>query len=185
MARKYYRINQHIQVPEVRLLDSTGKQVGIVSKDEALKKALDEGIDLVEVAPGAKPPVCKLVDFKKFLYQEEKKQREEKKKSHTSETKEVHLGPFISEHDLKVKVERAKKFLKDGHKVKIILKFRGRQITHPEFGQKTLHHFLECITAISKIEREPHFEGKMLVASVSAVKSAVKYDKNEDKKVSS
>lgn len=185
MQRKYYRINQHIQAPEVRLLDSSGKQIGIVAKNEALKRAQDEEIDLVEVAPGAKPPVCKLIDFKKFLYQEEKKKREERKKAHGSETKEVHLGPFISEHDLKVKVDRAKEFLKDGNKVKIVLKFSGRQITHPEFGQKTLNHFLAEIDKISKIEREPHFEGRLLVSSVSPVKHGVKYEKDEDKKVGS
>lgn len=191
MQRKIYRLNQQIQAQEVRLLDDTGKQIGIVSKEDALKRALEEGIDLVEVAPNAKPPVCKLIDFKKFLYQEEKRKKEEKKKAKTVQIKQVRLGPFISEHDLEVKTSRAREFLRDGDKLKIVIKFAGRQMAHPEFGYKILNLFLEKISDLSRVEREGKFEGRLLVATVLPVKHAAKNEteeknaKNEDKKINS
>lgn len=181
VVRKYYKLNQHIQAAEVRLIDSLGKQIGVVSRTEALQRAQDEGVDLVEIAASAKPPVCKIIDFKKFLYQEEKKRREEKKTAAASETKEVRIGPFTSEHDLQVKIDRAKEFLKANNKVKVVVKFAGRQMAHPEFGQKTLAKFLAGIASLAKIERDPHFEGKLYWALVSPEKKGAKDVKKEDK----
>src|SRR5688572_24731538 len=112
-------------------------------KYEALQKAKDEGLDLVEVATHANPPVAKIIDFKKFLYQEEKKKREEKKKAKVSETKEVRLGPFMSDNDLQVMVRRGREFLEDGDKVRLVVKFKGRQITRTEFGYQVVNKFVE------------------------------------------
>lgn len=169
--KKTFRLNQRIFASPLRVIDAEGKLIGVISKFEALKLAQEQELDLVEVAPNAKPPVAKIIDFNKFLYQQEKKKKEEKKKAKTSETKEVRLGPFMSENDLQVVVRRAREFLEEGHKIRIVLKFRGRQIVHPEFGHKTIGKLFEAVSDISKIDREAHFEGKQLVALLSAEKS--------------
>jgi translation initiation factor IF-3 len=139
----------------------------LLSKFEALEAARSQGLDLVEVAPMAKPPVAKIVDFKKFLYQEEKKKREEKKKTKASETKEVRLGPFMSDNDLGVMVRRAREFLTNGDKVRLVVFFSGRQITHPEFGHKVLDKTIADLSDISKVERERRLEGRKLIVLVS------------------
>ena len=128
-----YRINQQIFASPLRVLDLEGKQIGILSKDEALRIAREQELDLVEIAPAAKPPVVKIIDFNKFLYQLEKKKREEKRKAKASETKELRLGPFMSDNDLQVVIRRGREFLDDGDKVRLVVKFKGRAITHPEF----------------------------------------------------
>ncbi len=181
--RQFFRINERIFANTLRLLDSEGKQIGVLSKIEALEKARNLGLDLVEIAPMAKPPVAKIINFKKFLYQQEKKRREEKKKSKISETKEIRLSPFISENDLRVMINRGREFLADGDKVKIVVKFRGRQITHPEFGRKVVNNVIDALSDISKIEREPHFEGNQLVTLITLEKKK-QHGKNEDTKVS-
>lgn len=165
---KFYRINFQIQARELRVLDDKGELVGVITKDEALTKAKELGVDLVEIAPQAVPPVARLIDFKKFKYMEDKKQREAKRNSSKGgDTKEIRLGPFISENDFNVRIERAKEFLGEGHKVRLALKFTGRQITHPEFGWKQIRKFIETVANIAKTEREPRLEGKMLVATLS------------------
>lgn len=176
--RKFYRTNERIFANTLRVLDTEGKQIGIISKFEALQQAKNQGLDLVEIAPAAQPPVAKIIDFKKFLYQEEKKKREEKKKAKSSETKEVRLGPFMSENDLGVMTRRAREFLESGDKVRMVVVFSGRQITHPEFGHRTLDKALEQLSDISKVERERHLEGKKLIILVSPDKkgSAKKTD---------
>lgn len=121
--KRFYRINERIFASTLRVLDNEGKQIGVLSKAEALDKAKSENLDLVEIAPQAKPPVAKIIDFNKFLYQEEKKKREEKKKAKVSETKEVRLGPFMSDNDLSVMVKRAKDFLLAGDKVRLVVFF--------------------------------------------------------------
>lgn len=168
--RKIYRVNERIFASQLRVLDTEGKQIGIISKFEALEKAKSQGLDLVEIAPAAKPPVAKIIDFKKFLYQEAKKSREEKKKSKTSETKEVRLGPFMSDNDLGVMSKRAREFLLNGNKVRLIVIFKGRQITHPEFGHNILDKVLESLKDVSKVERERHLEGKKLMILISPEK---------------
>ncbi len=187
--KKFYRTNERIFATTLRVLDSENKQIGILSKQEALTLAREQELDLVEIAENAVPPVAKLVDFKKFLYQQEKKKQEEKKKTKASETKEVRLGPFINEHDLQVIIRRARGFLEDGNKVKLVVRFRGRQITHPEFGQETLRKTLAQLEDISKIDREAHFEGKQLLCLISPDKSGRKneeknYAKEENKEIS-
>ena len=165
--RKFYRTNERIFAQSVRVLDTDGKQIGILNRSEALDKARELGLDLVEIAPTATPPVVKIIDFKKFLYQEEKKKKEEKKKAKVSETKEVRLGPFMNDHDLEVMIRRTREFLSDGNKVRLVVKFIGRQITHPEFGRTILDKTLNAVSDISKVERDPHFEGKQLIVIIS------------------
>lgn len=169
---KFYRINQQIQAQKIRVLDEQNKQVGVFERGDALSKATEFGLDLVEIAPTANPPVCKIIDFKKFRYLEEKKNRESKKKAKASGTKELWLGPFMSENDLKVRIERGKKFLTDGFKLRLAVKFAGRQITHPEFGWQTLNKVLKELGELVKVERPPKFEGKILAITLSARKTS-------------
>lgn len=171
--KKYYRTNERIFASELRVLDAEGKQIGVLSKFEALSKAKELGLDLVEIASTAKPAVAKIIDFKKFLYQQEKKKKEEKKKAKVSETKEIRLGPFMDEHDLQVSIRKAKEFLEDSDKIRLIVKFKGRQIVHPEFGRETLDKVVNAVADISKIEREPHFEGKQLIVILSPERKKV------------
>lgn len=179
----FYRTNERINASSLRVLDDTGKQIGVLSKFEALNKARILGMDLVEIAPKAQPPVAKIIDFKKFLYQQEKKKREEKKKAKTSQTKEIRLGPFMNDHDLAVMIKRCKQFLGNNDKVRIVVKFVGRQIAHPEFGQKILRKVIDSVSDISKTEREAHFEGKQLIAIIVPEKKKGSKNENENKKI--
>ena len=194
IQRKFYRVNERIFAPTLRVLDVEGKQIGVISRLEALTKARELELDLVEVAPKAAPPVAKIVDFKKFLYQEEKKRKEEKKRAKVSETKEVRLGPFMSDNDLEVMVRRVRDFLEDGDKVRLVVKFAGRQITHPEFGEKVLEKAVNMVSDVSKLERERHFEGRQLIAILSPEKKGAapkilpggeKNEQEENKEISS
>ena len=164
---------------ELRVLDQNSKQIGVLKKFEALDRARKEGLDLVEIAPNAKPPVAKIINFKKFLYQEEKKKREEKRKAKVSETKEVRLGPFMDDHDLQVMIRRSREFLTDGNKVRLVVRFAGRQITHPEFGQAIIDKVIADLTDVSKIEKEKRLEGKQLIAIISPEKGRKREEKNK------
>ena len=166
---KFYRLNYQNVAPQLRLLDEQGKQVGIVSKLEALQKAKELDVDVVEVAPNAKPPVAKLIDYKKFKYQEAKKERESKKSQKNVGVKEVRLRPFIGAHDLDTRLRQAKEFLDEGNQLKISVFFRGREITRKEFGYEIVKKFLGKLESI-KIVREPHMEGRTLVTMVVADK---------------
>jgi translation initiation factor IF-3 len=178
-TKKFYRTNERIFASELRVLDADGKQIGVLSKFDALRQARDQSLDLVEIAPLAKPPVAKIIDFKKFLYQEEKKHREEKRKAKISETKEIRLGPFMSDNDLQVMVRRGREFIEDGDKIKLVLKFRGRQITHPEFGREVVNKAITALADISKVDRESHFEGNQLIAMLSPEKKKQHEEKSE------
>ncbi|QQG40664.1 MAG: translation initiation factor IF-3 [Candidatus Levyibacteriota bacterium] len=179
--QQVFRINERIFAVSLRVLDSEGKQIGILNRFEALQKARNAGLDLVEIAPSAKPPVAKIVDFKKFLYQEAKKKKEEKKKAKVPETKEIRLGPFMNNHDLDVMVRRARTFLENGDKVKLVVKFVGRQITHPEFGKDITKKSIDHLSDISKIEREMKFEGKNLITILSPEKKRNKHEEENTK----
>lgn len=179
-TKKFYRINERIYAQTMRVLDPEGKQIGILSKNEALEKARELELDLVEVAPTAKPPVARIVDFNKFLYQQEKKKREEKRKAKVTETKEVRFGPFMNDHDLETMVRRAREFLDNSDKVKLVVRFAGRQITHPEFGEKILEKAVASLSDISKIERERHFEGRQLIVILSPEKNKNGKEKNQE-----
>jgi len=165
-----YRINRQITSPTVRLLEDSGKQIGVVSRDEAFKLSDERGLDLVEVAPLAKPPVVKLIDYNKFLYQLKKKKQEEKKHALASETKQIQFGPFIDEHDLNIKLARAREFIGEGDKVRFVVKFRGREMGKQDLGRILLQSVIQKMEDIAKIEKEMHMEGRQLVMVMSKLK---------------
>lgn len=168
--RKFYRINERITAGSLRVIDSEAKQIGILTRIEALKQAQEKEMDLVEIAPTANPPVARIIDFKKFLYQEEKKKQEEKRKSKNSETKEIRLGPFMDDHDLEVMVRRAREFLEGNDKVRLVVRFKGRQMGHPEFGREVLNKAIMSLSDVSKVDKEAHFEGRQLISMLSPEK---------------
>lgn len=189
MAKKFYRINHYIQAEEVRVVDEKGKQIGVIPTGKALQQAQDKGLDLVEVAPGASPPVCKIVNFKKFKFLKSKKEQKEKKKSKKVEIKEIQLSPFIAENDLEYRLERAKEFLKEGNKVKISVRFKGRQITKKDFGYKLLERVLEKLKPLSEVDLEPKFAGRKLEMILKPTRGSKngqkeKETKDENKKIS-
>lgn len=165
---KFYRINQFIQAKELRVLDSQNNQIGVLSKEEALKKAQEQKLDLVEIAPQAQPAVAKIIDYKKFKYSESKKERAAKKVSGGG-LKELWLSPRIDTHDLQVRVRRAEEFLKEGYKVKFTVKFRGRELGHRELGYQVLDQAFQMLGDQAETENDPKFEGRNL--SVVLVKS--------------
>ncbi len=162
---RHYRLNYQITSPTLRLLDETGKQIGVVSKLEALQLAKEQGIDVVEIAQNAVPAVAKLIDFKKFKYQEAKKERESKKNQKNVGVKEIRLRPFIGQHDFDTRKAQAQEFIKDGNQVKIVVFFRGREITRKEFGFDVMKRFINSIEAV-RIVRDAHMEGRTLVAMI-------------------
>lgn len=178
--QRYYRINQRITAPQIRVLDANGQQIGVLTRQEALNLAQTQQLDLVEVAPMAKPPVAKIINFKKFLYQQEKKKKEEKRKAKISQTKEVRLGPFMSENDLQVMVRRGREFLENGDKLKLVVKFRGRQITRTEFGHQIIRKAIEALSDISKVDREPRLEGRQITGVLSPEKGK-KHEESQEK----
>jgi len=163
-----YRINRQIRAKEVRLIDENGKQIGIVPLEEALRIAEERGLDLVEIAPQANPPVCKILDYGKFIYEQKKKEKLAKKKQRESaiEVKEIQLSPRIDEHDLQVKIKHMREFLEDGDKVKIRIRFRGRESSHPELGEKLVKRILEELSEVGQLESEPKKEGTFLMFSL-------------------
>lgn len=162
------RINDQIRVPKVRLIDADGEMLGVVNTREALLKAQDAGLDLVEISPNADPPVCKILDYGKFRYQEQKKKNEARKKQKIIEIKELKLRPTIEQHDLDVKLRAAIRFLEEGDKVKFTLRFRGREMAHRELGMKVLDRVKEGLADKIKIDQEPKFEGTLVIMIVSA-----------------
>lgn len=158
------RINFTIRVPEVRVIGADGSQLGIMQTRMARQMADDEGLDLVEVAPTARPPVCKIMDFGKFKYEQEKKRREARKHQTVIHLKEVKLRPNTEKHDLEVKIKHIRRFLEEGNKAKITVKFRGREISHRELGMGILKKMIEEIGELAKVDQPPKFEGKMLSA---------------------
>jgi translation initiation factor IF-3 len=162
---KFYKINYQIQSPTIRLLDDKGAQIGIVSKLEALQKAKELGLDVVEVASSAKPPVAKLIDYKKFKYQEARKERESKKTQKNVGVKEIRLRPFIGQHDFDTRLKRALEFLEDGNQVKITVLYKGRELGRKQFGFEVLTKFIKELGVI-KVVREPRMEGRSLAAMV-------------------
>ncbi len=156
------------------MLDETGKQIGIVDKIQALKQAQAEGKDLVEIASKAVPPVVKLIDFKKFKYLEAKKERESRKSIKHVTLKEIRLSPFMGEHDFQTRVAQGREFLEAGNQLKISLAFRGREITHKEFGFERINKAISVLSEVAKVSRSPYLEGKVLITVLSPAKTAGK-----------
>jgi len=156
-----------IRVREVRVIDEKGNQLGIMPTHEALRLAYDRDLDLVEVAPNAVPPVCRLLDFGKYQYERQKKEREARKTQKVVEIKEIRMRPRTGEHDINVKVRRALSFLEDGSKVKVAVRFRGREITHPEVARDQLAQFAEKVGDAAVVEVKPAMEGRNLFMLLS------------------
>jgi len=157
------RTNERITASEVRVISSSGKQFGIISLREALNYAEDEGFDLVEVSPDSNPPVCKIIDYGKLRYREQKSKKEAKKKQKTIEVKEIKLRPGIDKHDYLVKLKALSKFIGGGNKVKVSMRFRGREIEHRNLGLDLLNKLTEEVAEYAKVEVLPKFEGKQIV----------------------
>lgn len=155
-----HQINDDIRAREVRLIGSDGEQIGVVSKNEALDHAYDQGLDLVLVSPKAKPPVCKIIDYGKFKYEEEKRAKEAKKKQAVINVKEVRMSPNIDTHDLETKAKQANKFLKSGDRVKVTIRFRGREMAHQNQGREVLNDFVELTKDFGQIDKKPKMEGR-------------------------
>ena len=165
------RVNDRIRASEIRLIDQDGNMVGVVSPDEAIKMAKNVGMDLVEISPNASPPVCKILDYGKFKYEQQKKAHEAKKKQKVIHIKEVKLRPNIDDHDFNIKMKNVHKFLDAGDKVKITLRFRGREMAHQDLGMKLLDRVKEELADKIKIEHSPSFEGRQVVMVVAPAKA--------------
>ncbi|HFD39587.1 MAG TPA: translation initiation factor IF-3 [Anaerolineae bacterium] len=163
ISRRRTRVNETIRAPQLRVIDSDGKQLGILPRREALRLAEERSLDLVEVAPQANPPVAKLMDFGKYQYEKAKREREARKARKEIEIKEIRLRPKTGENDLAVKIRRAREFLEAGAKVKVRIRFRGREITHPEVARKQLARIAEALDDVSFIEQRPGFEGRTIL----------------------
>ena len=159
---KELRINERIRARECRLIDDAGQQVGIVNVREALTMARGKGLDLIEVAPTAAPPVCKIMDFGKYKYDQGKRDREARKKQHVSEMKGIKMRPGIDEHDFLFKLKHVQKFLTDGDKVKITVIFRSREITHPEIARRSLDRITQETAEQAVLEKPPGMEGRTM-----------------------
>ena len=159
------RINDDIRAAKMRVISPEGEQIGILTLEEALEKAQDQNLDLVEISPKAKPPVCKIMDYGKFRYQQSKKEKQSKKKQHVIQVKEIRLRPNIEEHDIAFKMRQARKFIEDGNHLRIRILFRGRQLAYPELGVNIMKRVQQELEDIAKMEKSPHKEGRCLVAN--------------------
>ena len=161
------RINEEIRAREVRVITNDGEALGIMSNRAALQLAVEKHLDLVEIAPTAKPPVCKIMDYGKYHYEQQKREKEARKKQKTFDIKEVKLRPGIEEHDFNVKYKNAVRFLEDGDKVKVTIMFRGRELSHPELGEVLLNKMAQQLKDIAVVERVPKLEGKNMIMIVA------------------
>jgi len=161
------RINDAIRVPDVRLIDETGENVGVVTRDDAQERADQAGLDLVEVSPDADPPVCKILDYGKHKYEAQKRASEARKKQKTIDVKEIKMRPNIDQHDYDVKMRSMVKFLGEGDKVKVTLRFRGREMAHQDRGMKVLQRVRDDLDELSKVEQFPKMEGRQMTMVIS------------------
>jgi len=165
-------MNERIRAREIRVIDEDGSQLGIMAPRDAITIARERGIDLIEVAPQAQPPVCKIMDYGKYKYEQAKKEKESAKKHKQSELKGIQMFPNIEEHDFTTKVRSAIKFLEDGDKVKVTIRFKGRQITHPEFGRQQLDKVIQMTSEVGQVEKPAAMEGRMMTMILSPLKGA-------------
>jgi len=164
-------VNDDIRAREIRLIDETGEQLGVMVLKEGLRIAAERGLDLVEVAPNARPPVCRLIDYGKYKYEQAKRERETKKKQKIVDIKEVRMTPKIEGHDFQVKARNAIRFLQDGDKVKATVRFRGREIVHADIGRALLQDLAEEVKDYGIVEREPRVEGRHMVMILAPLTS--------------
>ncbi|MEI6161340.1 MAG: translation initiation factor IF-3 [Roseococcus sp.] len=162
-SREGPRVNEEIRVPQVRLIDENGEMLGVLSIRDALYKAFQAGLDLLEISPNAVPPVCKITDYGKFKYEQQKKANEARKKQKVVEIKEIKVRPNIDDHDYDVKMRQAKGFISEGDKVKVTLRFRGREMAHQELGVKLLERIRTELVEIVKVEQMPRLENRQMI----------------------
>ena len=170
IAKQETNINRAIRAREVRVVDDEGGQLGVMGLNEALAAAAERGLDLVEVSPNAVPPVCRIMDYGKFKYQQSKRAAEAKKKTARVELKEVKMRPKTEEHDFQVKLRNARRFLEEGNKVKMTVMFRGREVTHPEFGRRLLQRMAEDVKDLGSVESFPSMSGRFMTMVVGPLK---------------
>ena len=173
-------MNHMIRVPEVRVIDAEGAQLGVMPTEKALELAEDQGLDLVEVSPTARPPVCRIIDFGKFKYERSKRERESRKKQHTIHVKEVKFRPKTEEHDYQFKKRHAEEFLAKGNKVKITMMFRGRELDHRELGMRMLERLQKDLEHVGTVERPPVFEGRLIVMYMAPLPGGAKTQKSAE-----
>ncbi|MFQ5743133.1 MAG: translation initiation factor IF-3 [Acidobacteriota bacterium] len=166
--RKKLRINEKIRVPQVRLIDTEGNQVGVIPTEEALKQAQGSGLDLVEVAPNAEPPVCRLLDYGKYAYRVAK---EQKQRPHNTQLKEVKFRPKIDDHDFDFKVGHIERFLQQGHMVKATVMFRGREVVHPEYGHRILERVMSVLGDGFRLDKPPSMQGRLMIMILAPKRS--------------
>jgi translation initiation factor IF-3 len=161
------RINERIRAPQVRVVDADGNQLGIMGSREANELAKARDLDLVEVAPNANPPVCRIIDYGKYKYEQSKREGEARKRQKTADLKGIRMRPRIDEHDLMTKISRTKKFLSDGDKVKVTMLFRNREMTHPEFARRSMDRLADEVKEVGVVERPPLLEGRQMIMILS------------------
>ncbi|MEX0921548.1 MAG: translation initiation factor IF-3 [Rhodovibrionaceae bacterium] len=161
------RVNDAINVPEVRLIDEAGENVGVVSVREAMRMAEDAGLDLVEISPHAAPPVAKILDYGKFKYEAQKKANEARKKQKTIDVKEIKMRPNIDDHDYQVKMRSIQRFIDEGDKVKVTMRFRGREMVHQDLGLAVLNRVRDELEEIAKVEAHPKVEGRQMIMVIA------------------
>ncbi|MGI6380571.1 MAG: translation initiation factor IF-3 [Anaerolineae bacterium] len=169
ISSREHRINNEIRVREVRLIDETGKQLGIFPTREALRIAEERGYDLVEMAPQAEPPVCRLADYGKFIYERNKRQREARKAQKQVDVKEIRFRPKTADHDLNTKINQARKFLNEGATVRIRVRFRGREITHKEIAVEQLTYVAQQLQDVASVDKTPAMEGRTMLMVLTPV----------------
>ena len=162
ISKETQQINNEIKDKELRVISADGEQLGIMSASDALHIAETKGLDLVKIAPQAKPPVCKIMDYSKFRYEQAKREKENRKNQKQVETKEIRLSVTIDVGDFNTKVNQAKKFLASGHKVKVSIRFKGREMAHPELGKEVLLRFANTLEDVAEIEQKPKLEGRVM-----------------------
>ena len=162
IAKLDHQLNDEIQDKEVRLIGADGAQLGIVSADEANAMADEQGLDLVKISPNATPPVCKIMDYSKFCYDQKKREKDARKNQRVVEIKEIRMSPSIDTNDLNTKIKAALKFLGDGNRVKVSVRFRGREMAHTNIGEKLLMDFAEACAEVAAMEKNPKLEGRFM-----------------------
>ena len=179
--QRKHKINDEITANELRVITADGEQLGILSKRDALQKAREADMDLVLIAPQAKPPVCKIIDYGKFTYEQQKREKDQKKAQHQKELKEIRLRAGTDTHDLDFKTRHAREFLEKGHKVKATVFFRGREIVHQDLGRELLQRFIDSLADISKVDQDMRTEGRILSVTVAPdAKAAAAKKKKEE-----
>lgn len=167
IAKLNHQLNEEIRDKEVRVITNEGEQLGIMSPAAALEMAMDRDLDLVKISPNAVPPVCKIMDYGKFRFEQLKKEKEAKKNQHVVEIKEVRMSPNIDTNDFNVKIRSAQKFLKDGNRVKVTVRFRGREMAHTSIGEDLLKKFGESCSEMATVEKNPKLDGRLMTMFLS------------------